>query len=623
MPEHKSTCQRHEIHADLLVAGGGMAGVCAAIAAAREGAKVVLVQDRSVLGGNASSEIRMHICGADCHGSKKGWRESGIIEELRLEDAVRNPDRCFPLWDVILYEKVTAEPNITLLLDTDVVGVEAEYDDQLPPLPPRTNRLYQFSGPRGRIRSARAVRELSEDEFIIHAKFFADCTGDGRLGMEARADFRIGRESRDMHGESLAQETDDIQTLGSSILITSRKTDHPVPFVPPPWARKFDPDNIGVGRTIRSWEYGFWWIEWGGNLDTIKDNHTIIRRELYAIALGLWDAIKNSGKFPESANWALDWIGAIPGKRESRRFIGEHILTQQDVLTPARFEDEVAYGGWAIDLHPPLGLDAKDEPPFTPTGFDHVYPLPLRCLYSRNIENLFFAGRNISATHVAFASTRVMATCAIAGEAVGHTAAYCAREGLTPSQLVRDRTHLGRYQQQMLRHDVTLLHTRSQPSLASSARVTASSSDEHFPATNVLDGVTRDELHVGSGELVRSHAWRSGPMVANQPQWIELTWDAPVNASEIHFWFDTGFQRQLTLSANDSTNRTVIRGPQPETVRDYQILLDGQEVVSVSGNYQRKRVHRLDAPRKVSRLRLVINATNGAPEARLFGIAVY
>ena len=232
--------QKHVIDCDVLVAGGGMAGVCAAIAAARNGARVVLCQDRSVLGGNASSEIRMHIVGADVHGSRKGWRESGIMEELRLEDSVRNPERCYPLWDVILYEKVMAEPNITLLLDTDVVGAEVETTatkEEMTNRPPRGSKMYEFNGKPGRIKSAHAVRHLTEDSFEIRAKMYADCTGDGRLGFEAGADFRIGRESKAMHNETLAQDSDDIFTLGSSILLTSRKTDKPSPFIAPTWTR--------------------------------------------------------------------------------------------------------------------------------------------------------------------------------------------------------------------------------------------------------------------------------------------------------------------------------------------------------------------------------------------------
>jgi hypothetical protein len=612
------------IETDFLVAGGGMAGVCSAIAASRLGWRVVLVQDRSVLGGNASSEVRMHIVGADVHGHRKGARETGIIDELRVEDSVRNPMRCYPLWDVILYEKVIAEPNITLLLDTDLVGVEMEYQAGAAPTarPPRTDRMYEFHGQPGRIKSARAVRNLSEDEFIITARFFADCTGDGRLGFEAGADFRIGRESKAMHGESLAQDTDDVYTLGSSILLTSRKTDGPVPFVPPPWARKFDPSKLTHGRGIHSWEYGFWWVEWGGTLDTIKDNHTTIRHELYAIALGLWDYVKNSGNYPDSANWALDWIGAIPGKRESRRFLGPHMLTQQDLLTPRPHADECAYGGWAIDLHPPRGIDALDEPPFTPTEVPNTYGIPLRCYFSRNIENLFFAGRNISATHVAFASTRVMATCAVGGQAIGAAAAFCLQTGLTPARLVEDPAQLRAYQQSLLKSDVTLPNIKSADNMATHARITASSAAENHPATLAIDGVARDQLDPRTGKLLVPHGWRSGPLADASPAWIQLSFDRPEPISEVHLTFDTGLQRELTLSASDRTTSHSIRGPQPETVRAYDVEINGDRVIRVTDNYQRKNVHRLTSGIRVRTLRLLISATWGAPEARILDITL-
>jgi hypothetical protein len=616
------TWQQHVIETDLLVAGGGMAGVCAAIAAARQGIKVVLVQDRSVLGGNASSEIRMHIVGADQHNGRKGWRESGIIEELRLEDAARNPERCYPLWDVILYEKVMAEPNITLLLDTDVIGVEAEHDGPAVDRPRRTERMYEFTGPRGRIKSAKAIRALSEDEFIIKAKVFADCTGDGRLGAEAGADYRIGRESKAHFGEDLAQDVDDIHTLGNSILITSRDLGRPVPFTPPAWARKFDPSKLTMGRSINRWEYGFWWIEWGGMIDTIKDNHTTIRHELYGIALGLWDYVKNSGNF-DSATWALDWIGAIPGKRESRRFMGEHMLTQQDVQEARRFEDEVAYGGWPIDLHPPRGIDALDERPFIPHEVKEVYGIPLRCYYSRNIENLFFAGRDISASHVAFASTRVMGTCAVGGEAVGFAAAQCVKNNTTPAKIVRDKEQLAQLQQTMLRQDVTLLHTAPAAELAHLARITASSTAAGTSASNLIDGLTRDRLDPKTGEVVKSHGWRSGPLSPGQVEWIELSWEKPVAASELHLWFDSAFQREVMLTPSDWITKKQVRGPQPETVRDYRVLINGEVVAEVSGNYQRKRMHRLKRPMTASTLRIEITATNGAPEARVLEVRVH
>ncbi|HEV7302325.1 MAG TPA: FAD-dependent oxidoreductase [Tepidisphaeraceae bacterium] len=616
----------HEIETDLLVAGGGMAGVCAAIAAARQGVRVVLVQDRSVLGGNASSEIRMHIVGADNHGGRKGWRESGIIEELRLEDAVRNPERSFPLWDAILYEKVIAEPNITLLLDSDVVGVEMAFGGLDPAkLPARTDRMYEFNGVPGRIAAARVVRNITQDEFVIRAKQFADCTGDGRLGFEAGADFRIGRESKAMHGESLAVDVDDVHTLGSSMLLTTRNVGHPVPFTPPPWARKFDPEQLKVGRHFRSWEYGFWWIEWGGTLNTIKDNCTTIRHELYRIALGLWDYVKNSGLFPDSANWALDWVGAVPGKRESRRFMGPHVLTQQDVLEARQHPDVVAYGGWAIDLHPVRGIDAVDEPPFTPTHTPTVYGIPLRCYFSRNIENLFFAGRDISATHVGFASTRVMATCAIGGEAVGFAAAQCVKEQVTPAQLVADAQRLRRLQQTMLRHDVTLLNTKVDPAgnHVMSAEITASSTAAPSAVENIRNGQTRDEVAPKTAELLRSHGWRSAALTAGTPQWIEVRWPQPVEIRELHLWFDSGFTRELILSPSNGTTSHCIRGPQPELVKDYTIEVNGDKAVTVAGNHERKRVHRFEKPVVVRSLRLNVTATQGAEEARVFEIRAY
>ena len=222
---------------DLCVIGGGLSGVCAALSAARRGSRVVLVQDRSVLGGNASSEIRMHIVGADCHGSRPGARETGLLEELRLEDAVRNPHRSFSQWDILLYEKVLLEPNITLLLNATCDGCETFTENGAT-----------------LIRSAHVIRNSTEEEFVITAKFFADCSGDGRLGLEAGADFLKGRESKADFGESLALDVADEQTLGSSILLTSRRHDTPQPFITPSWVRKFSRGDF-YHRPIGSWEY--------------------------------------------------------------------------------------------------------------------------------------------------------------------------------------------------------------------------------------------------------------------------------------------------------------------------------------------------------------------------------
>jgi len=592
------------LSADFCVAGGGLAGVCSALAAARHGASVVLIQDRSVLGGNASSEIRMHAVGADCSGGKPGARESGILEELRLEDAYRNPHRSYSLWDLLLYEKVHLEENITLLLDTTCTGC----------------KVGEGSGT-SLIRSVRAHRESTEDVFTIEAPWFADCTGDGRLGLEAGADFVVGREDREAFGESRARKEADSQTLGSSILFTARKYPDPQPFVAPKWVRPFSKDDF-IHRAIDSYDFGYWWAEWGGQLDTIRDNDRI-RHELLRIALGIWNYIKNSGHHPDSSHWALEWVGAIPGKRESRRFVGRHILTEHDVMQGTIHPDQVAYGGWAVDLHQPSGVDVPEIPPYTPTHFPHLFTIPIGCYCSRNIGNLFMVGRNISASHVGFASTRVMATCAVGGQAVGTAVALLKRTG-GDSHLVFDRGK-ERIQelQQLLIHDDAFLPgiAPSDPEdLAPNARVTSDSVRFGFEPDKVTDGITRTlRAQWGSWSSDSTHHYESTTLPAS----IEFTLPERALIRSIELTFDSGFERPLALTPSGWFNSRMTRGPQPELVRDYRISVEGTLVVNESGNFLRKRVHRLDQAIDGKTVRIELLATHGLPVARLFEVRIY
>jgi len=578
--------------------------VSAALAAARSGASVILVQDRAVLGGNASSEIKMHIVGADCHGSRPGARETGIIEELKLEDAYRNPHRCYSQWDLLLYEKVKECPNIELLLETHCRSCHTEETDGAK-----------------KITQVLAVRPQTEDEFIISAKFFADCSGDGRLGAEAGADFRMGREARSEYGEPFALEQADEQTLGNSILFTAKEHDTPQPFFPPDWVRPFRKEEFKL-RPIKSFEYGYWWAEWGGQFDTIKD-YEKIRHELLRIALGVWNYIKNSGEHPDSANWALDWVGAIPGKRESRRFLGDYVMVQSDIANGTVFEDQVAYGGWWLDLHPPSGLDAVDEQPCVQHHFKPLYSIPLRSLYSRNVENLFFAGRNISATHVAFASTRVMATCSVMGQGIGTAAAACVRKGGSSSiRALCDTATVRQIQQQLLADDAFLLGLRNEDGkdLALGGSCRAQSEKDGAPASNVINGLTRSvEEDWGPWAQTGANHWES----AELPAWLEVDLAAAQPVREIHLTFCSGLQRELTLTPSAYVNAKVVRGPQPEIVRDYDILLDGRKVLSVEGNFKRKRVHVLPEPVSAATLRINVRATHGVKTARVFEIRAY
>lgn len=588
-----------EIETDLLVAGGGQAGVCAAIAAARHGVKVILVQDRSRLGGNSSSEVKMHVCGAHA----QGWRETGLVEELRLEDAVRNPQRSFEMWDLMLYDKVISEPNITLLLDSAVCGARKEGHQ---------------------IKEVLVRSDKTERMFRIKAKFFCDCTGDCRLGLEAGADIRTGREARSEFNESLAMEKADNLTLGSSILFTSRRHEKAMPFTAPRWARKVSREHL-IMRKITEWDYGYWWIAWGGDKNTIYDNERI-RFELLSIVLGVWDYVKNSGDFPETASFALEWVGMIPGKRGGRRLVGDYILTQHD-LERGDIEDAVAIGGWPMDDHPPGGFDRSDLRPGVQVALKDVYNIPLRSLYSRNVSNLLMAGRNISCSHVAFTSARVQATCGAEGQAVGTVAAMCLERNITPRQVYEDKKHLRQLQQRLLRDDQTIRHRQNDDpnDLARTAKVTASSEEGGAHARNIIDGHLRD-VPARGGKRKEVHQWTA--RLSEGGAWIELAWEKPQRIREVQVTFDTGLHRSLMLSASESVTRKQIRGAQPETVRDYSILYRGPgsnqltELVAVRGNYQRLNRHRFEAI-ETNGIRIHIASSNGDPFARIFEVRCY
>lgn len=442
---------------DVVVVGGGLAGVSAAVAAARLGRKTALINNRPVLGGNSSSEVRVWVCGATAHFKNRYARETGIMGEMFLENQFRNPHGNPYLWDLVVLETVKAEPNLELFLNTDVHEVEAEGDAD--------NRI---------IRSVIGWMMGSERRIRFESPVFLDCTGDGLVGFLAGAQYRLGREARSEFNEPWAPEVADDITLGSTILFYTKDVGHPVKFVPPSFAKDITQTPIPMNRVIRSGDSGchYWWIEWGGELDTVHDNERI-RDELWAVIYGIWDYIKNSGKF-DADTMTLEWVGALPGKREYRRFVGDYILNQNDIVNQTPFEDRVAFGGWSIDLHPPQGMYA------TESGSKHWhadgnYHIPFRSLYSVNVSNLLFAGRNISATHVAFGSTRVMATCAVMGEAAGTAAALCVQYGLTPRELYR--TKLEELQQTLLRNDASIIGLANGDSrdLARTAEVTASS----------------------------------------------------------------------------------------------------------------------------------------------------
>lgn len=470
---------RHEdVTSDITVIGGGLAGVCAAVGAARQGARVALIQNRPMLGGNSSSEVRVWVCGATAHGTHHFARETGIMGEMFVENQFRNPDGNPYYWDLVVLETVLDEPNISLFLNTDVRIVEAEG--------PEDNR---------RITSVTGWMMGSEREIRFTSPTFIDCSGDGLVGLLAGARYRTGCEARSEYDEAWAPEVADSSTLGSTILFYSKDVGHPVKYVPPKFARDITQTSMVDRRVIREDMNGcaYWWIEWGGEKDVVHDNE-LIRDELQAAIYGIWDYIKNSGKF-DADNLTLEWIGSVPGKREYRRFVGDHTLTQHDVLGQEFFPDRVAFGGWSIDLHPPGGMYATER------GSRHWhsdgnYHIPLRSLYSVNVGNLWMAGRNISCSHVAFGSTRVMATCAVVGEAAGVAAALATSRGQAPRALVNER--MADVHRALVRADAAVLGVENtDPSdLARSATASASSALRQL-AVEDSDGTTDLETNLG------------------------------------------------------------------------------------------------------------------------------
>ncbi len=283
------------------------------------------------------------------------------------------------------------------------------------------------------------------------------------------------------------------------------------------------------------------------------------------------------------------------------------------------FEDAVAIGGWPMDDHPPGGFDAVDLPPCVQVKTP-VFNIPYRSLYSRNIENLMLGGRLISATHAAFTSTRVMATCAVVGQAVGTAAALCAKHDCLPREIYADKTKLAELQSTLLRDDQSIVDRKNQDELdlARKATVTASGETEEGKASNIINGFVRDI----PGEYV--NRWTTE--LTDSGAWIDLAWKQPQKISHVQITFDSGFTRELTLTSSDS-HKQIIRAPQPETVRDYEVVVTddaGKEhsVAKVTGNHQRLCRHNFDALAAKS-VRIKVTATNGEKTARIFEVRCY
>ncbi|WP_138750898.1 FAD-dependent oxidoreductase [Paenibacillus sinopodophylli] len=528
---------------DVVVIGGGLAGLSAAVAAAREGATTVLLQDRPVLGGNSSSEIRVTPHGAGRFHAYA--RETGILTELTCDDRANNHEQFHnngwinSVWDMTLYNLAVQTENLTVYLNTTVQQVHK--DDER-----------QITAVTGHMLGA-------ETDLCIKGRVFIDCTGDGMIAALAGNEWRMGSEGRDEFGESHAPETASNDTMGSSIHFRARDTGLPAPYRAPAWAVSYDDPAFFYEHNRKPYDIraGYWWFELGTPWHTIHDAETI-RHELTRHVLGVWDWIKNKDPLTrdKAENYALDWIGQVPGKRESRRIIGRYLMTENDVQQGKQFSDEVAFGGWYLDLHIPGGLLASTSELPGAGEFISPYGIPLRILIAKDIDNLMMAGRNVSVTHAALGTVRVMSTTAIMGQAAGTTAAIALWKGIAipdmPDLAITD------VQQTLLRRGCFLPNViNTDPlDLARIAEATASSEDllQAVEPSDEADSlmIRRSQWVPVSVPLERIKMW-----ISNSSDQIQ-SFQAELHRSE-HIW-DYTVNGSMNRAV-DETGSTHVAGP--------------------------------------------------------------
>ncbi|QHI69942.1 FAD-dependent oxidoreductase [Tichowtungia aerotolerans] len=584
---------------DVVVVGAGTAGCCAAIASARMGAKTVLISDRPVVGGNASIELGVPVQGAAKF--HEHAREGGIIEEAGRMAAVKD--------SVILTrpfaDLIAAEPGLTVVENMFLEGVEKDRG--------------------GKIKAALARDTLTGARRQFAGKIFVDTTGDSWLGYHAGAEHRLGREARDEYSESLAPDIADNITMSGClrgphesfqrcIFYRTVKTGAPQSYTAPEWVYdlpEFPVFSHGRGHPDKLESFaknGIWWIEYPGTTDDLNDPEGA-RDELLRINFSFWNHMKNI--WPERgrlAEFRLDYVPFSNAKRETRRLIGDYVLNQNDCVADRHFEDAIGHAGWMLDIHATKGI-------FSTTGpFDShqkipVCEIPYRCLYSRNIENLMMAGRNISVTHYALGTVRVQGQTSLTGQAAGTAAALACLNGTTPRAIYEK--HIGQLQQTLLKEDQFIpkvLNCDSQD-LARTASVRASGSAPNCAPENVINGIARP----WPGE---SNIWRSAAGEA-LPQWIELTLQEPAEISMVQCAFDTDLSVPLP-----NQRCSCPKG----CVRNYfiEVYADGQwkTVARETGNFQRFRRHSF-SPVIAEKVRLVAESVQDVSQAIVHEIRIY
>ena len=608
MKNFKKTVEKY----DFIVVGGGMTGISAALSAARQGVKTALIHDRPVLGGNASSEIRMHIYGASASGKKPDLQEGGIVHELILANKKINDSFNFSIWDAVLFDAVKKQENLTLYLNTTMHSAKAK---------------------RGVVKEVECYQLTTERQLILSADVFADCTGNGTLCAFVNAPFRTGSEAKAEFNEPHAPEQANNYRMGNTLLFKAANTGKPVKFTPPVDAMKFTEEQLKLRRHTAvqkeildkasenemimlfdgfTQDYGYWWIELGGEKQDIIEEYEEIRDQLVRAVYGVWDHIKNGGDHG-AENFELVWVGMLPGTRESRRVQCDYMLNEVDIMQNRRFEDVVAYGGWDVDNHVPGGLLAFDKMPSEVFPFEGSYDIPYRSYLVKGLKNLFVGGRCMGASKLAMASVRVMGTCSMGGQAIGLASA----QAIIDKKDIRN-INVKKLQQQLLKDDCYLpeLKNEDELDLVRKSKITVSSEQENYPASNLTTGITREI----NGEF---NAWRSKGV---ENEWLNVDFSKENIVNEVRLTFDSNFKlnKNITLSAKRQRQQEI--GVPKELVKDFKIkLIKNGEVITeklIENNAQRLVKVGFDAI-KCDSIKVEFISTNGVSDIRVFEIRVY
>ena len=496
---------------DLIVVGGGVGGVVTAITAARYGLKTALINDRPKLGGNASDEANVTLEGS----AHRGYHETGIVFELKTYRHNHSAT-----WSETFEKFTSQEKNLDVFQNMLLLDAATDHN---------------------RITDIFTVDTLDLREYQFSSSLYVDATGDGWLGYYAGAQYRIGREARFQHNETLAPEIADGSTMSGCATATgsrnetvcsylAEKTDEPIEFKAPAWSFQL-PVGVELARTPSKIECGEWWLEMPNDYDDLFESE-FVRDSMFRMSLGYFDWLKNSWTEREkAATYQLKKLGTYNAKRESRRLIGDYILTENDYVEEKTFPDTVGYCGWKIDVHHPDGIFSGKKGAFTSNKKIPISPIPFGALYSKNIENLMMAGRCISVTHLGLGPVRVQLTIGTMGQAVATAAYLCKMRNTTPRG-IRDR-HIDELQQLLLKDGMTVPGVKHHDSadLALQASVSATSHATNGDPKNVTNG----KMWANDGE---DYAWISE---GDLPQSITLTFDKPNTIHQARITFDIPF----------------------------------------------------------------------------------